>query len=320
MAVGGVVFGGGCPRRLLPRAESSKIAARVRMRQARPHVRRRAKADRNAVLSDTISNQVPAQASVETTPGRGGTVAAVASGILVAAVVAFWGGGVVLTVVGGLIGGAVMLLPAGYWKSMAAGLVVAVLLGWTLLSHGLSLPFMLGLFFFMLFGLVIGAVIFRYAEGLRPMPRGRVVAVTAAVSVACWVAALGQECLSYPHDFVEKALRHPRVYIPPNEVDRVEADLHTFIVKYLDTEYPPGGVIGYLRLAAAGRPVVVNIPTQPTPATIAPMVPAWVWWSRTVLSVVLMYVAVWSVTRDLAKPPKAAAAPIGAEEAAPASS
>jgi hypothetical protein len=192
--------------------------------------------------------------------------------------------------------------PAGdgaVWRSLLGGLIVAVVLAWFLLSAGLSLPFMLGLFFFMLFGLIVGAVMFRFGDTARPIAKSKVVMATALVSIACWAVALGKECVEFPADFVEKALR--QVYIPPDGYDQVKGELESFITEYLKREYPPGGAIGYLRLAAAGKPIEVNIESQPKTVTVKPMTAAWVWWTRTVLSVVLFYLAAYSVTGDLSK-------------------
>src|SRR3990172_853649 len=76
---------------------------------------------------------------------------------------------------------------ARWWCATAAGTVVSLPLAW-LLSYAAMLPFYLGLFFFMLFGLVIGAVAFRVAAPGRPYHRFAVLAGTTLIVGVCWTA------------------------------------------------------------------------------------------------------------------------------------
>jgi hypothetical protein len=188
-------------------------------------------------------------------------------------------------------------------QAVLVGVILSVALGWTLLSAALSLPFLLGLFFFMLFGMVIGAAMFRFAAPARPIAKSRIVAMTAIVTFVCWSVAVARECVEFPEDFVNATLKNKSLYIAEGNqsYERVRGEIFTFIDEYLDTRYPPGGAVGYMRLAAGGQPVELDIPSQPKPLMIEPRVPAWVWWTRMVLSLVLLYVAVYAVTTDLAK-------------------
>ena len=187
------------------------------------------------------------------------------------------------------------------WKSTIAGLLVAVLLSWTLLSVALSLPFFLGLFFFMLFGLVIGAVMFRLANPHRPVAKSGIIVSTAIVSLICWAVALYGECVEFPEDFVNRAVKSSELYIPDNAYNEVCDQLDEFIVDYLKTNYPPGGVWGYLKMTAVGDPIKIDIPNQPKIVTLKPRVAPVSWWIRVVLSLVLLYIAVYAVTCDLAQ-------------------
>ena len=194
------------------------------------------------------------------------------------------------------------ILPPGdgsIWRALLGGLIVAALLSWFLLSAGLSLPFMLGVFFFMLFGLIVGSVMFRCGQACRPVAKPKIIVATALVSLVCWGIALGREAIEFPDDFVDKALT--KVYIPPNGYEKVVHELQAFIKDYLEKEYPPGGPLGYIRHAAVGRPIEVNIDSQPKVVTIKPMTRAWTWWTRTVLSLVLFFVATYAIASDLAK-------------------
>ncbi len=187
------------------------------------------------------------------------------------------------------------------WKSTIAGLLVAILLSWTLLSVALSLPFFLGLFFFMLFGLIIGAVMFRFANPHRPVAKSGIVLSTAVVSLICWAVALYGECVEFPEDFADRAIKSSKIWIPDNAYHEVREQLNVFIVDYLKTKYPPGGVLGYLKMTAVGDPIEIDIPNQPKVVTLPPRATAASWWIRVVLSLVLLYVAVYAVTCDLAQ-------------------
>lgn len=197
--------------------------------------------------------------------------------------------------------------PGGAIRALIAGLIVAVALGLTLLTAALSLMFMLGLFFYMLFGLLVGAVMFRFGARSRPMPRGRVVAITAVVALAAWSTSLAKEAHDFPDDFANKIMSDAksgrvRLYIPPeNGVAQVHNELHDFIVHHLAEVYPPGGMLGYFRYAAAGATIELDIPSQLRTLTIKPRVAPWVWWTRGLLALPLFFLTTYSVTAGLCR-------------------
>ncbi len=188
-------------------------------------------------------------------------------------------------------------------KMSAVGLVVATVLAWTLLSAALSLPFMLGLFFFMLFGLIIGAFMFRMGNPYRPVEKKHVLLTTILVSIVCWGTAMAKECMEFPQDFVDRAM-HSGKFFKVDTLAELRCELGEFIGGYLDKNYGSAGAIGYLRLAASGDPIVVDLPKQPKVITLEPWVSALTWWSRVLLSVVLLFTALYSVTIDLSKEEK----------------
>lgn len=202
---------------------------------------------------------------------------------------------------------------AGLAGALIAGLVVTLGLGLTLLTWALSLMFMLGLFFFMLFGLLVGACMFRFGSGTRPLPRRGLIAVTALVALVGWFTAIGKECVDFPDDFVERAVSPPayqrqRVYVPPGsgEYEKVRAQVRTFIGEHLARTYPPGGALGYLRYTWSGDAIELDIPNQPRKVTIMPRVAPWVWWVRVLLALPLYFLTMYSVTSGLARLPDAA--------------
>lgn len=200
--------------------------------------------------------------------------------------------------------------PGGATRALLAGLLVALALGVTLLTWALSLMFMLGLFFFMLFGLLVGAVMFRFGVRSRPMPRGRVVLISAAVAFAGWSAALTKEAVDFPRDFVDRVVNQrkferDKLHIPPGEgeYDKICGQVATFITDHLAQAYPPGGVIGYFQYTGAGDTIIMDLPGQPRKLTIKPRVQPWIWWTRGLLSLPLFFLTIYSVTAALARMP-----------------
>ncbi len=188
------------------------------------------------------------------------------------------------------------------------GLVVACVLGLTLLSYALSLIAMLGLFFFMLFGLIIGASMYRAADKTKIVPRSHAILATVMVSLVCWSLAVTKEAIDYPQDFVDAAIENPRVRKPKGKSrQEVATELRAFIGEYMETEYPPGGIVGYFKMVGTGGAVELEYSAQLTPVTIKPRVSPVVWWIRVLVSVVLLYVSIWSQVSLLTKPRKSRA-------------
>lgn len=184
------------------------------------------------------------------------------------------------------------------------GLVVASILAYTLLSYALSLIAMLGLFFFMLFGLIIGAAMYRTADKSKIVPRSNAIVATALVSLVCWSIAVTKEAVDYPENFVDNALENEKVRTPRGKVKEMRSELHTFITDYLKSEYPPGGILGYFKMVGTGGAVELKISSQINTVMIKPRVSPLVWWIRVLASVVLLYVSIWSQVSLLTKPPK----------------
>lgn len=193
--------------------------------------------------------------------------------------------------------------PGAFLRMTVVGVLVAVVLGWTLLSFAISLPFFLGVFFFMLFGLFVGAAMFRAARNLQPIKKKTVVTATVVTVFLGWMTAVVKEGADYPKDFVKQALK--KAHVPPTAGahDKVQSELKEFILRYLTERFPPGGVLGYLRLAATGQTVTIdNLPTkQPRPIVIKPRTGATTWWVRNLLCIVMYFVAIYSITADLQK-------------------
>ncbi len=184
------------------------------------------------------------------------------------------------------------------------GLVVASILAYTLLSYALSLIAMLGLFFFMLFGLIIGAAMYRSANKSSLVPRSRAILATALVSFVCWSIAVTKEAVEYPDDFVNAAIENDKIRKPRGKVGEIRDELREFIHEYMKTEYPPGGILGYFQMVATGGTVQLELSTEIRTIPIKPRVSPLVWWIRVLVAIVLLYVSIWSQVSLLTKPPK----------------
>lgn len=201
--------------------------------------------------------------------------------------------------------------PGGAIRSLIMGIIAAVALGMTLLTWALSLMFMLGLFFFMLFGLLIGAIMFRGGSRSRPMPRKQVVTITAIVVTVGWLTTLAKECADFQDDFVEtvmskRGVAGKRLYIPNDGYHQVESEVRGFISNYLHRDYPLGSWVAYLQYAASGRSIRMDIPSQISAIDVPPRAAAWVWWTRVLLALPLFFLTTYSVTAGLARLPDAA--------------
>lgn len=181
--------------------------------------------------------------------------------------------------------------------SVLAGLGIGLPLGW-LLSYLGSLPFFLGLFFFMLFGLVIGAVMFRSGQRRRPLqPRGLRLASALVVGVT-WGTALTFEALEFPSNEANKALERVATLPAGTERSQVLHEYRTFLVRYLDERYPPGGVLGYFRWTVSGRRIPLSVAGL---RTLAVDPDGWRWVVRVLLSVALLAFGVHSQVAGLAR-------------------
>ena len=188
---------------------------------------------------------------------------------------------------------------ARWWCATAAGTIVSLPLAW-LLSYAAMLPFYLGLFFFMLFGLVIGAVMFRVAAPGRPYHRFAVLAGTTLIVGVCWTLSLVKESRDFPADIAADTVRRTR------DIGRLSADDYRAAVAeevrtFLCERHPPGGVLGYVRwMLLEGEVKKGAIPSfdqtlRRSPARIG-------WAVRVVLSIALLAFAIGSQTLPLSRP------------------
>lgn len=143
--------------------------------------------------------------------------------------------------------------------ALAVGLLLAVPIG-ALLSLAGLLVFYLGLFFFLLFGMMLGASMFRVLKKVRPVATGSLVTVGLIVALFAFGVSLWVESVRVPWHVAKKAnyalpLSGERVTEANAEAARQDLEHQRALVakeaaETIAKRYPPGGLIGYVRWAA----------------------------------------------------------------------
>lgn len=132
-----------------------------------------------------------------------------------------------------------------WWTAVGVGLLVSLPLSW-LLSYGALLPFFIGVFFFALFGIIIGAAMFRVASPARPVGAMNVFLGTSFVVLTCWSLSMVKECRDYPNDLAKDAVRRVRD-IGDRSAGQFKTHVEDSVRRLVAERYPPGGTIGYMR-------------------------------------------------------------------------
>lgn len=183
-----------------------------------------------------------------------------------------------------------------WWLAVLVGAVVTLPFAW-LLSHAAMLPFFLGLFFFALFGLVIGALMHRIAAPARPYGRLTVLAGTTLIVLLGWGVSIAQEARDVPRKMASTAGQSVRS-IGDRTLAEFEAAVADGIRAHIKERFPPGGTLGYVRwvlddgITPRGTLAVVDVPLRATQRRG--------WWAvRVVLAIALFAFGVGSQTLPL---------------------
>ncbi len=180
-----------------------------------------------------------------------------------------------------------------WWVGVVVGTLVSLPLAW-LLSFAASLPFFIGIFFFALFGLMVGAVVYRTARGGRPHGRASVAIGTVFIVLVGWCTSIVIESRGLSTDLAEDVVRRTK-----NLGDRSEAEYHEYIAgqiqTYVNTNYAPGGTLGYVRWVLLSGEIPKG-ELRDVPRTLRqPQRKLW-WLARAVLSIGLFTFGVASQT------------------------
>jgi len=201
---------------------------------------------------------------------------------------------------------------ARWWWAVLVGVIVSLPLGW-LLSYGASLLTYLGLFFFMLFGLMIGAAMYRVGLPVRPVPAWRIRLGVAIVVLIGWGVSMGVECYEFPGDVAKRTVKEFKRRPDGMTPEQIKGHAVEWVKDHLRRAYPPGGAIGYMRWRLRSNQLAVQIEGLPAPVRLRFENNGGWWAVRVVLSIVLFAVAIHSVVRPLASP----SAPLPAEPLPP---
>ncbi|MFQ5415215.1 MAG: hypothetical protein ACE5E6_12230 [Phycisphaerae bacterium] len=195
-----------------------------------------------------------------------------------------------------------------WWVGVGAGTLVSIPIAWWLLYPAALLIFYLGLFFFALFGLVIGAVTYRIASPGRPYRRTAVVWGTTIIVGVCWATSMLAESTGLADTMSRKAVDDW-----PTIGDRTVADVRTEVAgqirSFLADRYPPGGVIGYARWALRSGELNTTDIAGVKRKTLKLRQHGWGWGLRVVFTVALLAFGVASQTLPLATTDDGASCP-----------
>jgi len=182
---------------------------------------------------------------------------------------------------------------ARFWAGVLVALIVSLPLAW-LLSYAALLPFFIGVFFFALFGLVLGAVVFRIASPASPHGRWTVLAGTTVLVAGCWTFSIIKESRDAPDDLARDAVRRARD-IGGRTAGEYRDGVADAIRRFLEERYPPGGTFGYVRWVLTNG----EVPKGDLPDvnfTLRRPQARWIWAIRAVLSIALLAFGIASQT------------------------
>jgi len=121
------------------------------------------------------------------------------------------------------------------------------------------LVFYLGLFFYMLFGLLIGALLYRKWAPLRPLPERRLMVGIAIVTFYTWGGGLYLEGWRNPINVSKAAIGRTEQLPKDMGNEEAMAIFRSETQGFLREHYPPGGTIGYLRWMMSAKPIAISL-------------------------------------------------------------
>lgn len=191
-------------------------------------------------------------------------------------------------------------MPLRWVGAVGGGFLVSLPLGW-LLSYGAALPFMLGLFFFALFGLLIGAVMFRIGLPARPVSLVPLKIGVGIVVVICWGLSIVIEAHDFPASRAHALLGD--IWPLPDGMTGadIKKDIAEFARKTLRKDHGGDGVLGYFRWVVASSHMEYHVETMRNPVVLKPPQHRWWWVMRVLLSLILLTFGVYTQAAALAR-------------------
>ena len=185
-----------------------------------------------------------------------------------------------------------------WWAAVAVAALPAFPLAW-LLSYAAALPFFLGLFFFMLFGLMIGAAAFRVSAPGRPYAALSLIAGTTILVALTSGLSLIKEARDFPEDLAKRITSRTR-----DLSGRTAEEFRTLIASDIRTlladRYGPGHVWGYVRWVLTNGELKRGDLPMLNKAIFLPAAQTKGWWAfRVVASIALLGFGIASQTLPL---------------------
>jgi hypothetical protein len=188
-------------------------------------------------------------------------------------------------------------------RGLVAGAILGIPLGILLAFVG-AIPYQLGLFFYLVLGLLIGAVMFRACRSAAPIAIHRLRPIGVAVALIVWFTSLTTEYRTFPNEAAEATIKNSLLSSASDaEVAAARERARAEPLEKLREQYPPGGLIGYVRwVASSGRMELSRFGTDEPHTYIVPGQKRIAWISRAVLSLILLACAINSQFTGLAEP------------------
>lgn len=185
-----------------------------------------------------------------------------------------------------------------WWAGVATAGGVSLPLA-LLLSYAAALPFFIGLFFFVLFGLLIGAVAYRVAAPGRPYPQIQLVIGTTVLVALVWGVSMVKESNDFPGDVADRAVQATRD-IGDQSATQFRREVADDVRRFLAERYPPGGVTGYVRWVLTNGELKRGDLTVVDRGIGVSAAQTRIWWAiRVVLSIALLGFGIGSQTLTL---------------------
>lgn len=192
----------------------------------------------------------------------------------------------------------------------------------TALAYLSSLPFFLGLFFYLMFGLVIGAVVYRLGASHRPMKTPAVWTVGLATAGLTWLTSLVVEYAGLPGDAAEEVLKSIPGRLDDKEREVLRRETRQFVLSSFSGRQVEGSMLDMARAFPAYVRWVVTDGKLSCPQVyydskhtieLGSRRRGWLWAVRSILALVLVSFTIMSQVVGLRRPETPDEAPPAAE-------
>ena len=185
---------------------------------------------------------------------------------------------------------------ARWWVGVLVGGVFSLPIGW-ILSYAATLPFLLGPFFFALFGLVIGAAIHRVASPKSPYGSASLVIGTTMIVMLVLGETIVLESRDFPAEMAAQAAKRTRT-LGDRSIEEFSAQSTAGVERFLRNNYAPGGTIGYVRWVVT-RGVIDSGEIEGIARKLTARQSRFIWCARVVLSIAFLGFGIGSQTLSL---------------------